>query len=190
MSNELYTHNEYLLRRKVLTFAGAKFHIYDPDGNLAFYSKMKAFKLKEDIRVYHDEEMQQELLLIQARSVIDFSATYDVFDQTTGEKIGAYRRKGLKSMLQDEWLVMDANDNEVGLVKEDSTLLALVRRFVANIIPQTFHATIAGQQVWSFKQNFNPFVHKIKVSFHDPNFEKRMGIAGAILLAAIEGRQK
>ena len=38
MSNELYTHNEYLLRRKVLTFAGAKFHIYDPDGNLAFYS--------------------------------------------------------------------------------------------------------------------------------------------------------
>ena len=33
------------------------FHIYDEAGNVAFYSKMKAFKLKEDLRIYSGEDM-------------------------------------------------------------------------------------------------------------------------------------
>ncbi len=44
----------YTIRRKVLKIFGAAFHIYDPHGNLAGYCKQKAFKLKEDIRIYTD----------------------------------------------------------------------------------------------------------------------------------------
>ena len=193
MQTNRFGHSTYLVRKKVFKLLGASFHIYDPQGQLAFYSKMKAFKLKEDIRLYADESMQTELLSIQARQIIDFSAAYDVIDSTSQQKVGALRRKGLKSVIKDEWTIMDANDQEIGLIMEDSTVLALIRRFVINLLPQTFHAVVRGQPVCEFKQHFNPFVLKLTVDFSaDPAkaFDRRLGLAAAVLLGAIEGRQK
>jgi len=190
--NNAFTHESYLVRKKILTLVGAKFHIYDPTGNLVFFSKMKAFKLKEDIRLFTDENMQTELLSIKARNILDIAATYDVMDPESGEKVGALRRKGLKSMLKDEWIFMDANDNEIGLIKEDSIFLALVRRFLTNLIPQTYLGDIGGSQVCKFKQNFNPFVTKITLDFSldkEHQLDRRLGIAAAVLLCAIEGKQ-
>ncbi|MGE6760519.1 hypothetical protein ACQKGO_21050 [Corallococcus interemptor] len=182
----------FMLRRKFFKLFGGAFHIYDAAGNVAFYSKMKAFKLKEDLRVYSGEDMQEELLTIQARSILDFGATYDVTDAATGERVGALRRKALSSILRDTWLILDVDGNEVGKVEEDSMLLALVRRFLTNLIPQTFTGTLGGEQVLSFRQHFNPFIQKIDLDFSmdtQRRLDRRLGIAAAVLLCAIEGRQ-
>lgn len=191
--SDVFGHNKYLLRRKVFTFLGGAFHIYDSKGKLAFYSKMKAFKLKEDIRLYKNENMQRELLNIQARQIIDFSAAYDVVDPQTREKVGALKRKGMKSILKDEWIVLDANDQEIGVIKEDSMFLALLRRFLVNIVPQKYMIEVAGTKVCELKQHFNPFILKYDVDFsydRGNKLDKRLGIAAGILLAAIEGRQQ
>ena len=58
---DAFTHESYLVRRKIFKLFGAAFHIYDPNGRVAFYSKMKAFKLKEDIRLYTGEDMRTEV---------------------------------------------------------------------------------------------------------------------------------
>lgn len=188
-----FRHTQYLIRRKVLKFLGGAFHIYDASGALVFYSEMKAFKLKEDIRLYTGEDMKTEVLTITARQVIDFSAEYDVVDPLKREKIGVLRRKGLKSMFKDEWVLMDRSEQEIGFIKEDSAWLALVRRFLTNLIPQKYHGEINGKQVFTFKQHFNPFVLKISLDFSsDTNklLDRRLGIAAAVLLCAIEGRQQ
>jgi uncharacterized protein YxjI len=185
--------SRYLLRKKFFKLFGGAFHIYDEAGNVAFYSKMKAFKLKEDLRVFTSEEMNEEVLSIKARNILDISATYDVTDTTTGRKIGALRRKGLKSILRDEWLILDANDQEMGSIQEDSLALALVRRLLSNLVPQTFQGTVGGTPVLTFRQRFNPFIQKIELDFsvdRGGKLDRRMGIAAAVLLCAIEGRQQ
>ena len=189
--SSVFCHESYLVRRKVFKLVGAAFHIYDPSGMLAFYSNQKAFKLKEDIRLYTGEDMQKEVLSIQARQIIDFSAAYDVIDPSTNTKVGALKRKGMKSIVKDEWIIMDAEDREIGLIKEDSTTLALIRRFLTNLIPQKYYGELQGQRVCAFKQNFNPFVMKINLDFsmdHEQLLDRRLGIAGAVLLCAIEGK--
>ncbi|WP_426755584.1 hypothetical protein [Myxococcus sp. Y35] len=183
----------YMIRRKFFKLFGDAFHIYDEAGNLAFYSKLKAFKLKEDIRIYGDEEMREELLSIKARGILDFGMTYDVTDATTGERVGALRRKGLRSILRDQWLVLDTHDQEVGKIEEDSMVLALVRRFLVNLIPQSFTGTMGDAQVLSFNQRFNPFIQKIDLDFSmdsSHRLDRRLGIAAAVLMSAIEGRQQ
>ena len=185
--------SRYLIRRKFFKIFGGAFHIYDEAGNVAFYSKMKAFKLKEDLRLFTGEDMQQEVLNIKARSILDFGATYDVTDSASGTRLGALRRKGLKSLLRDEWLVLDANDQEVGLIAEDSMALALVRRLLTNLVPQTFTGAMGDTPVLSFRQHFNPFIQKISLDFSmdtGGKLDRRMGIAAAVLLCAIEGRQQ
>lgn len=190
---DLFTSPQYIIRKKVFKMLGAAFHIYRPDGSLAFYSKQKAFKLREDIRLYTDESMNTEALTIKARKALDFSAAYDVVDAITGEKVGALRRKGFKSMIKDEWIILDAEDKEIGTIQEDSMVLALVRRFILNIIPQNFDGLIGDVKVCDFKQNWNPFVKKVNVDFSADTgnlLDRRLGLAASVLLSAIEGRQQ
>ena len=192
MSYEGFGHDKLMIRKKLFAFLGQQFHIYDPAGKLIFYTKQKAFKLKEDIRVFTDESMTTQVLGIRARGVFDFGMTYDVFDVAANAKVGALRRKGLKSILRDEWHLLDNNDQQIGTILEDSMALAMVRRFLSNLVPQTFHGDIQGKPVMVFKQRFNPFVAKIDIDFSADTegwLDRRMGVAAAVMLCAVEGRQ-
>ena len=191
----LFDHDLYVIRKKVLKLMGGAFHIYDRNGGLLFYSKQKAFKLKEDIRLYTGEDMQHEVLTIKARQVIDFSAGYEVVDATLGQRVGGLRRRGLKSLLRDTWIVLDANDQEIATIQEDSTAAALVRRFfdmAALILPQKYHLERNGQTLVTYQQNYNPIVKRITIDFGFDNqrqIDRRLGLAAGVLLSAIEGRQ-
>lgn len=178
--------DQYTIRRKVLKILGASFHVYGPGETLLGFCSQKAFKLKEDIRVFEDEARTKPLLTIRARQAIDFSAAYDIVDETTGQKVGAARRKGFKSILRDSWEVLDANDQVIEKLDEDSTAMALMRRFLTDLIPQTFHL---GQSA-TFKQRFNPFVYRLEVSVaRGAEIDRRLLLGVAVLIAAIEGRQ-
>jgi hypothetical protein len=189
---DIYRQTTYTIRRKVLKLLGGAFHLYDAQEHVVGYSQMKAFKLKEDIRLYTGEDMQTELLTIQARQILDFSAAYDVIDARTQTKVGAFKRRGWKSFLQDEWVIMNPQDHDIGTIKEDSLLLAVVRRFLTNLVPQSFQGEVSGISVCTFKQHFNPFVLKMTLDFavdRSALLDRRLGLAAAILLCAIEGRQ-
>ncbi|MBT3278274.1 MAG: hypothetical protein HN909_06325 [Phycisphaerales bacterium] len=192
MEQQITNQQSYTIRRKIFTLFGAAFHIYDEAGNLMAFSKQKAFKLKEDIRLYTDETCTTERLVIKATKVIDFSSAYEVTDPATGETLGVLKRKGFKSMLRDHW-VMETADGMTIQITEDSALMAMVRRLLTNLFPQGFHAkTDTGALIASFKQNFNPFVQKLKMTFapDTAGVDARLIIAAGVLLVAIEGRQK
>ena len=189
--NPAFQFNQYVLKRQVFALAG-KFRFFDPSGNLVLYSEQKMFKLREDIRVYSDERKTQEVLMIKARQIIDFSAAFDVVDSATGQKVGAFRRKGLASLLRDEWEVLDVSDNVIGSLFEDSMGLALIRRFLSNLVPQNYDITMGSDRVADLKQNFNPFTYELNLDFSmdlNRRLDRRMGVAAGILLAAVEGRQ-
>ena len=185
---------EYTIRRKVFTLLGAKFHIYDPEGKLVGFSEQKAFKLKEDIRVYTDESKSNERVVIKARQIIDFGAAYDVVDAKTQQKIGALKRKGWTSLVRDSWIVMDEADQEVGQIQEDSLSMAMVRRFLpfGKWIPQKYHLSDKQQvELARFRQHFNPFVQRLTVTLNEGcHLSPLLILAAGVLLVAIEGRQQ
>jgi hypothetical protein len=190
--NPIFQFPSYLLRRQVFALTG-KFRFYDPSENLVMFSEQKMFKLREDIRVYSDETKSQEVLSIKARQIIDFSAAYDVVDTAYNQKVGTLRRKGWSSMLRDEWQVLDANDNQIGVMFEDSMGMALLRRFLlGSWLPQNYDITLGETRVADLKQNFNLFRYELNLDFTmDPSqkLDRRLGLAAGILLAAVEGRQ-
>lgn len=190
MPNPLFQLDRYLIRRKVLQIFGASFHVYDGDDRVVAFSRQKAFKLKEDVRVYADDSETREILSIRARSWIDFSAAYDIYDAETGEKAGAVRRRGFKSLVRDAWEVLDAHDRVLTTLQEDSMGMALARRFLSDLIPQTFHIDDGGRPPVFFKQRFNPFIYKLEVEIPPgATIDRRLIFGIAVLIAAIERRQ-
>lgn len=190
--NPIFQFPSYLLKRQAIALTG-KFRVYDPMGNLVMFSEQKMFRLREDIRVYSDESKAQEVLSIKARQILDFSAAYDVVDTALDQKVGVLRRKGLRSLLRDEWEVLDANDNLIGNLFEDSIGLALLRRFLlGSWLPQNYDLTVGATRVADLKQNFNLIRCELNLDFSmdiSHQLDRRVGIAAGVLLAAIEGKQ-
>jgi hypothetical protein len=114
-------------------------------------------------------------------------------DAAYNQKVGTLRRKGLSSILRDEWQVLDVNDNVVGNLFEDSVALALLRRLLlGSLLPQNYDMTFGETRVADLRQNFNPFRYELNLDFSmDMNrlLDRRLGIAAGILLAAVEGKQ-
>jgi uncharacterized protein YxjI len=190
--NPIFQFPTYLLRRQAIALTG-KFRFYDPAGRMVMFSEQKMFRLREDIRVYDGEDKAREVLSVKARQIMDFSAAYDVVDTELNQKVGVLRRKGLRSILRDEWEVLDPNDRVIGQLFEDSVGLALLRRLVlGSWLPQNYDLTVGETRVADLKQNFNLFRYELNLDFSmdtTSRLDRRVGIAAGILLAAVEGRQ-
>jgi uncharacterized protein YxjI len=188
----IFTHRNYLLKRQVFALTG-KVRVYTSSGMLSLYSEQKMFKLREDIRVFEDEAKIREVLWIQARQIIDFAAAYDVIDQTTGQKVGAIRRKGWQSMLRDAWEVLDPYDQLIGVIQEDSPMTAFLRRILlGSLLPQSYEVLIGDRVAATFQQRFHLLRYEMEINFlpNEQDFDPRLGLAAAILLAIVEGKQK
>ncbi len=184
----------YTVRRQVFKLFGGGFDVYDASGLPVGYCRQRAFRLKEDMRVYTDRSETTELFRISARQVIDFGATYDV-RLPSGDLVGSLRRKGVRSLLRDQWVVLNPAGEEIATLLEDSGWLAFARRFidyVSLISPQRFTLSTAdGARIASFRQHFNPFVYRLGIGIHADHdyIDDLMVLAAACLVAAIEGRQ-
>ncbi len=194
---------QFTIRRQVFKLFGAGFHIYDPDGNVVGYCKQKAFKLREDIRIYTDDSKSTELIRIGTRSIIDFGAAYEI-TLPTGESLGSLRRKGMKSLIRDSWLVFDPKGVEIAKIEEDSQAKALFRRFMgdyASLLPQSFTLRAADNTVLAtYRTHFNIFIYKLGITIHTDHqntdesmllddIDDLMLLAIGVLVSAIEGRQ-
>jgi hypothetical protein len=71
--------------------------------------------------------------------------------------------------------------------------LAMLRRlFLGALLPQNYDMVFGQTRVADFKQRFNLFSYQLDVDFSmdtTRQLDRRLGVAAAILLAAIEGRQ-
>lgn len=190
MNPNLFSGDTFTVRQKLFTIRTVV-TVLDQNQQPILYCRKKSFKLKEDIRIYTDETRSKEVFRISARNIIDFAATYDIIDSETETKIGSFRRKGLKSILKDEWIILDTQDREVGLIKEDSAVMAIMRRLFTSLIPQSFQVYYMDKEIGEFRRAFNPFVNKMQVDLSADtthSLDHRMGVAAALLIVLMEAR--
>jgi uncharacterized protein YxjI len=92
--------------------------VTDAQGNLIFYVKQKAFKLKDAVTVFADAEQTRPLYNINADKVMDFSARFHFTDQT-GQQVGSVKRQGMKSIWKARYDILDG-ENSVMLIAEEN----------------------------------------------------------------------
>ncbi len=192
-----FGYERYHIKRKIMQAFGATLYLYGPDEQLVMWGQRKAFKIKDDLRFYADDTQSQEIIRVAARNILDFSSAFDVFDSQSNQKIGAFKRKGLKSALvQDTWLILDTEDREVGQVQEDSAFLGMLRRYVdyvSLILPQKYTATLGTVTIGHYTRHKNFMSSRMDLDFSaDTNgqFDRRLGLAMAMLLEAVETKGK
>ena len=82
--------------------------VKDAGGQMVFYVKRKAFKLKEAVTVFADAGQTVPLYTMGADRVIDFSARYN-FADPQGRHVGSVKRQGMKSIWKARYEVQAAD---------------------------------------------------------------------------------
>ncbi len=184
----IWDNEVYIIKQKVLTI-GRKYYIENGNGQGIGFCKQKMFKLKEDIRIFTDENMTGELLLIKQQQILDFSGTFAVTDTQTGQLVGYVGRKGLKSIIRDTWKIFDTSSKEIATVEERSGLLAVLRRLsdIAKWIPKKYDMTHNGSPIAEVVQRFQIIGDTWTVTI-DPNtnVDRRLILSAALMMDIIE----
>ena len=103
---------------KIVTI-GTRIRVTDATGRQVAYARTKKFKLKEDVRVYEDEDQARLLFRMKADRMIDFSARYAI-SGPDGNHIGAVGRLGMRSLWSSAYLLADATGEQAGSISEEN----------------------------------------------------------------------
>lgn len=185
--------NSYRIRKKSLAL-GSQYWIEDSGGQVLGFSKAKLLKLKEDIRVYSDENMNNELFRIQQQQMVDAWGGFAVVDTSTKDVLGYIKRKALMSgFVKDKWEVQDANRQPIGKI-EESTGLGLVRKYLpgGGLIPGEMTLQMDGKTVAEIKQQFKIIgdIWELKCVAVPPQLDRRTLISCLLLMGMVERARK
>ena len=98
---------------------GTRIRVKDVTGRQVAYARKKKFKLKEDVRVYENEDQSRLRFRMKADRMLDFSARYAI-SGPDGHPIGAVGRRGMKSLWSSAYVLDDTYDAEAGVIREEN----------------------------------------------------------------------
>lgn len=187
----LWNQPHYRVRKKVASIA-TKYFIEDQNGNMLGFTKQKMMKLKEDIRIYSDKKMKQELFQIRQTQIVDTWGSYAVIDTASGQCVGNIKRLAGASLVASEYLLMDPQGQQIGRVFEKAGKGAM-RRFIpgGGLIPQTVYLEFGGQVCGEIKQKFKIIgdIWEVDASCVPPNLDRRVLIGSMLMMSMIERKK-
>ena len=190
----IWYQNYYRIRKKVVT-VGNKYWIEDYNGNTLGFCKQKILKLKEDIRIYTDESLTQELFCIKQKQILDAFGNFAVLDSNTGALLGSIKREWLSSAFaKDTWEIFNQNNQLIGKIEETSTTSALARKYLpgGGLIPEKMTLKLNGVPVAEINQSFKIIgdIWEMNCKQIPQDFDRRVLLATMLLMGTIERRHK
>jgi uncharacterized protein YxjI len=189
----LWFQNYYRLRKKALAVVN-QYWIEDAAGRSLGYSRQKFLRLKEDIRVYSDDQMTQELFRLQQLQVMDMWGRFAVVDSATNAPVGMIRRKALSSaFVRDEWEVYDAGQQLIGGIYEEKGR-GLLRKWLpgGQLIPEKMTLSLGGRPVATIDQQFKVVgdLWEVNCTAVPATFDRRVLLGGCLLMSMVERARK
>jgi uncharacterized protein YxjI len=184
----LWHQNFYRIRRKVLTI-GNKYYIEDRQGTILGFSKQKLLRIKDDIRIYSDENMNNELFRIQQENIVDDWGTWAVIDSHTNICIGKMRRSYLSNFAQDEYALLDPYNQQIGRVVEPSRR-GLMRKYLpgGSLVTEQVKVEYYGRVVAYIQQQFKIIgdTWEVDCQYLPPQFDRRTLLTAMLIMGMVE----
>ncbi|MEU9887026.1 hypothetical protein [Sphaerisporangium sp. NPDC051011] len=186
----LQSQRRLLVRQKITMMVNRyAVHLEQPDGSegpMVAFAEQKRMALKEQVTLYTDDSREYVLAGFKARKVIDLASGYDVVDHN-GQPIGFFKKDFAKSLLRSTW-----HFQQPGMPtftgRERRLLVALLRRTeLLSWLPYHFDFGVGAQIAFSVDRKWG-LRDRYMVEIHDPRLDRRLIIAMAVALDALQSR--
>lgn len=183
----LATQRHYTIKRKFWSIFERVFRVWTGDGQLIMYIEHPILRLREEFMVYEDEAKTRPLLRVKSRQMIAINFAYEIADARTGQLLGAVRKQGLRSIVRDKFILLDAQDREIGYAEEQGA--SIMRRIFPWLTSK--HAIfVGGQRVAFIRQVFRFFTKEFTVDLEPSELDPTFVLAVALLALIAEARRE
>ena len=171
-----------------ITLGVNRYEIREPnpdgtEGRIIAMAQQKRLAMREKVTFFADEARTQPVFSFKARSILELSAIYDVFD-AAGTPIGYFQKDFAASLLRSSFHLGGPGIDAYG--KERNETVALLRRFIN--FPFAFHFDFTdkntGHVVMSSERQFT-LRDRYTVTVQDPQVDFRLAAAMAVGLDAL-----
>lgn len=107
------------LRFKLVALA-PRIIVTDNKGREILFVSQKVLKLKEDIRIYPNQQKEREIYHIQAEKILDFNTRYNFYESATNDHLGSVKAKGFRSIWRATYTIDDPDGHSEMFIKEDN----------------------------------------------------------------------
>jgi hypothetical protein len=187
-SLDAFSHASYVLVRPLFSFTRV-YRVYGPGGGLVAFVEQPWFRLRTELVMYADEGQLQPILVLKNRRFAALNMEHDLFDATTGQRLGVIRTRGWRSLWRDTWDILDADERPAGQILEDG---AWFWRRILRFLPGRHHIDLGGREVARIAQKFHFFRREFELwilPVEDP-IEPRFAIACALVAMMADLRRE
>jgi uncharacterized protein YxjI len=191
-TDTLQAQHQLIVRQRVRLMVNQyEVHAAAPDGSeagLVAFAQQKRMAFKEQVTLYTDDQKHTPVLGFKARQMMDLGATYDVTD-ANGTPIGLFRKNFRESLLRSTWHLEQPGYGEM-VGRETNQVVAILRRFVDSLswLPYHFDFVLGGDRpAFSVVKKWG-LRDKYLITIHDPQLDRRLVVAMAVALDALQAR--
>src|SRR3954465_6771253 len=187
-SLDSFSHATYVLVRPLFSFTRC-YRVYGPSGDLVAFVEQPWFRLRTELVMYADEAQRQPILVLKNRRFAALNMEHDLFDATTGQRLGVIRTRGWRSLWRDTWDILDADERPAGEMLEDGPWFW---RRILRFLPGRHHIDLGGREVARIAQRFHFFRRQFALFLlpvEDP-IEPRFAIACALIAMMADLRRE
>jgi len=176
----------FLVRRAILSNFAPAYRIFDAEDNLVMHTRQNWGSATREIDCCANTEEREELLLLRGRWTFGLTSCFDVLDLRAGEKrIGVLRKVGFSLVSGTNWLLADAEENEIGMLRESNAQWAPLTFFAPILAPRQLTMIVDGETLWTCRECFSPLFRDLELEITaagQARFDGRIAIAAALVL--------
>jgi hypothetical protein len=151
---------------------GTRVRVTDAASRQVAYLRKKKFRLREDVRIYEDEDQRRQLFRLRADRVVDFGASYAV-SGPDGRPLGAVRQRGVRSIWKSSYEVLNPNGKTIGTIHEENPFVKVLDS-MAEVLPfadalgglffnPAYLAELGGEPVLRMKKERSVFESRFRL---------------------------
>lgn len=178
---------DHFYARQTRTSWSPRLYFQDDAGKTLAFVRNLSCQYNQEIRVFTDPTLSFELLSIKAASRSADADQFTVTDCLTRELAGAIRHRHPARELRLAWSLHSPAAEEISAIQEDSGFLAVLRRYLTELIPQsyTFYvgscavgAATPGNMLWAHTMEIDLTGDRAKL------IDRRLLVAAIVLIMA------
>lgn len=182
----VFEQDHFFVHRAPLPWS-SKLYFYDEQGRTLAFVRNTKCEWSKDVRVFTDPTLSFELLVIKPVREAGPGSHFKVVDSVNSEIVGKIRHLPVFGFQRQEWELLGPARNELCVIRENSALLGVMRRYLTESLPQSYTFSAAEGTLGSAVRASSLFSPQMEIEFNGDCaklIDRRLVIAALVLISA------
>ena len=182
----VFQQNHFFVHHARLPWS-SRLYFYDEQGRTLAFVRNTRCEWSKNLRVFTDPTLSFELMVIKPVRAAEPGSHFNVIDSVNSQAVGKVRHVPVVRLQRQEWELLGPAGDALCVIREDSALLGLMRRYLSESVPQSYTFSVAEGTLGSAVRAAGLFSPQMEIDFNGDcakPIDRRLLVAALVLISA------